>query len=366
VILRRYVSIEIALTAGAIFLVLLVIVLSRNIVIFLGAAAAGKLLISAVAELTGLNILTMLGFLVPLSLFMGTLIAFGRLARDNELIAMKVAGVGQSQLKQYVIRLGLVFAVLMSIVSLLVAPYAEKTIREKQATAEQESDVLSITPGVFKELGEGERLLFVRQISKTTQRMEDVFLQDRSRSDGTIGVLTADSATIDSDPSGNRYAIFEDGHRYEGIVGHGDYVLTKYERLGIRLDIGNKDHAIGSSRAVPTLQLLGSKDLAYAAELQWRLSIPVATLLLAVFAQTLIEVMGRMRRDVRYSALVVAILVYFTYSNMLSIARTLVRTKQIHPFPGLWVVHLMFIAIILLIQYQARWRRFLSQWRRRA
>ena len=59
----------------------------------------------------------------------------------------------------------------------------------------------------------------------------------------------------------------------------------------------------------------------------------------------------------RYSGLLIAVLAYFTYSNVMGIARTLVKKGDVPPLFGMWWVHLLMLAIVAVMFAWPAWRR---------
>ena len=99
-------------------------------------------------------------------------------------------------------------------------------------------------------------------------------------------------------------------------------------------------------------------DPAAAAELQWRLSMPLGVLTLALLALPV----GRVDpRSGRYGRLLVAVLIYVLYVNLLALAQTWTERGAIPPALGLWWVHGLVVllgGVLLLRQYGGgRWRR---------
>jgi len=88
--------------------------------------------------------------------------------------------------------------------------------------------------------------------------------------------------------------------------------------------------------------------------LQWRLSVPLSALLLALLALPLSRTNPRQGR---YGKLTIAILFYIVYSNMLGAARVWSERGLVPMEIGLWWVHLLvlLVAAVLLLQ-QNRWR----------
>ena len=76
----------------------------------------------------------------------------------------------------------------------------------------------------------------------------------------------------------------------------------------------------------PTVELFGSPDPNERAELQWRLSTPVSTLLLALLA---IPLSRSKPRAGRYGKLLLALGLYVLYFNLLGMARTWVEQQTL-------------------------------------
>ena len=77
--------------------------------------------------------------------------------------------------------------------------------------------------------------------------------------------------------------VLEKGRRYTGSPGQQDFVVTRFQRHAVRLESqdGVSDRKL---EARPSLELLRRGDLEALAELQWRVSIPLSTVLLTLMA----------------------------------------------------------------------------------
>ena len=92
-------------------------------------------------------------------------------------------------------------------------------------------------------------------------------------------------------------------------------------------------------------------DPAAAAELQWRISVPVTLLVLTVLA---VPLSRSAPREGRYSRVTVGILVYVIYSNLLGAAKVWVEQGVVPQVIGMWWVHALFLLVaigMLLHQY---------------
>ena len=85
------------------------------------------------------------------------------------------------------------------------------------------------------------------------------------------------------------------------------------------------------------------------AELHWRLALPIAVLIMALFAIPLAFVNPRTGRSWN---LVLAVLVYAIYNNLLSIFQAWTAQSRIPPWLGLWPVHFAMLAIIAFLFYR--------------
>ena len=104
------------------------------------------------------------------------------------------------------------------------------------------------------------------------------------------------------------------------------------------------DERVRQRSAMSTTRLLTSSDPRDRAELEWRLSMPVATLILALLAVPL----SRMNpRQGRYARVFMAILVYAVYYNLLGVAKSWVERGKLAPVPGLWLVHALMLCVAI-------------------
>lgn len=357
-ILERYLSREIWRHFAAVLGIILVIFVSKRCVELLADAASGKLAVDVLVSMLTLNVIAMLGLLVPISFFLGTFIAVNRMQRDNELIAVANAGLGRGRIALMAMGPGGLTALALLAVTLLVAPWAERRIADIEAAAREQSDLLGIAPGRFKELSGGDRVLYVERLSPDRVAMENVFLQ--ARQDGRTGVLTSRRARLETEAAtGARYVVFKDGNRYTGEPGGLEFSLTHYETYGVRIEPEDSARDQWRVRAVPSSEILLSDRPTYRAEWQWRLSLPLSVVLLTLLAVHLVRIE---RTSTYYAGLLTATLCYFTYNNLLDIARTLVKRDQLTHWIGVWPVHVIVVLLVISLAQHRRLHAWLRAW----
>ncbi|RME33617.1 MAG: LPS export ABC transporter permease LptF [Gammaproteobacteria bacterium] len=359
-ILRRLIYREITRSFLAVFSLLTLIYLSTRFIRYLNQAVSGKIGADQILEMLGLRLTTSLVVLLPLCLFVAILLVFGRMHRDNEVVAIENAGLGIPFFLGTVLRYAAAAGVVILLLATFIAPRAEQRMAEIQARARSEADLIGITAGKFKEFSRGERVIYVEKMNDERTRMENVFLQVREGD--KLGVLTSGSAALETDPeTGDRFVVFRDGRRYDGVPGQLDYAITEYEKYAVRIDRGQA-RARKTIESMPVRTLLRGGRREYLAELQWRVSMPLSALLLALFGTLL--AFSRVGRE-PYLGAVTAVLIYFTYSNLLGISKSLIDRGQLTPWIGLWWVHLLLAALITLLYFNPRLARWWNARRRR-
>lgn len=353
-ILDRYIFREITMTWLGVTLVLLLILLTNQFARVLGDVAKGKLPKDAAFDVIGLSAAQYLTVLVPIGLFLSIMLALGRLYRDSEMPALMACRVGPSGIYRPLIWLLLPIAIAVAWLSIEGAPKALTAIDRIGAEARREADLASIEPGRFTMFGPEQAVVYGERVTPQGE-MEKVFMQ-RQVDDGRIEVVIADRGEqIDSDDEDTRLLVLHNGRRYEGVPGTTEFRVVEFSEHGIPYQLPSVSAPDPRPRAMPFSQLMASDELEHIAELQWRIGIPLSTIILAMLAVPLSH--SRPRAG-RYGRLGVGLLVFIIYLNMLSAAKAWIEQAAISPALGLWWVHggvLLFALIMLGVQN--RWHR---------
>jgi lipopolysaccharide export system permease protein len=162
-----------------------------------------------------------------------------------------------------------------------------------------------------------------------------VFIQ--SEIPGGIAITTGERGYQQIDPeSGIRYLILENGYRYEGNPGRGDYQNMHFQRLSVRVNFTPVEQTWHPREAIPSRELLQSTNSSYMAEFHRRLSGPMSLLVLAFLAPLLAYAHPK---EGHYGRIVVAVLIYAIYSNLLEIGQSWLARGRWWSMLGLWWVH---------------------------
>ena len=353
-ILDRYIFREIATTWLGVTLVLLMILLTNQFARILGDVAKGKLPKGAAFDVIGLSAVQYLTVLVPIGLFLAIMMALGRLYRDSEMPAMMACRTGPMGIYRPLLWLLLPLTLGVAWISIDIGPKALIAVDRIGAEARREADLASIEPGRFTTFGPNNAVVYGERVT-SDGAMEKVFLQ-RQLENGTIELVIAERGEqVASDDPNLRLLVLYNGRRYEGIPGTGNFRVLEFAEHGIPYQLPRLRTPEPRPRARPVAQLLASNGLDEIAELQWRIGVPLSTLLLGFLAVPL----SRARpREGRYGRLAIGLLVFIIYLNMMSAAKAWIEQGTISPALGIWWVHgLVLLFGLALLGYQNGWHR---------
>jgi lipopolysaccharide export system permease protein len=347
-IIDRYLLRELLFGFAASASVLLVVTLGGTIADILNKVARGRLPANLMFEILGLRTLDALTALLPLALFLGVLLAYGRLWRDSEMAVLQSSGMAATGLVRPVALLVIPIALLLGVISFWLGPAALRLSVSLVEQANRSMVVAGLEPGRFVELPGRSGVIFVGAMSDKGSKFERMFIESE-REDGEdrrIDVITAENGELfhESDGAG-RFLSLRNGFRVEGRLGHDDYRLLRFARNDIALAENETDgDGDGNRRAAPTSRLLASDDPTLQAELHWRLAAPISVLVLGLLALPLSR---SSPREPRYGRLLIAILCYLIYANLLALGRSWMAQGSVVPWIGFWWVHLP-VALIAL------------------
>lgn len=359
VILSKYLTREVVLTLSAVLGILLVAFLSQQIVRYLNYAAIGKIPASIMMELVSFEAPYLLAMLMPLALYLGIMLSFGRLHADNEMAIMQMGGYNRERLLKLTAFIALAAAGVVLFLMLWINPWISAKRQQMMEGDEATLHLIqTLVPGRFQASPDGRHVMYVESLSRDRDRAQNVFLADEKHDpkhpEQTSWMLVyADQGyqTSGADPS-DQYFVTTNGYRYEGTPGQNNYTIVQYKKYTVRIGQGDPRELHQQNESLSTIDLLSDYgNPKRAAELQWRFSIAIATFLLAILAVPLSAVRPRQGR---YLILLPAILVYIVYIQLLIIARHWVEQGTVSIAIGVWWVHALVLLGVLIVLHLSR------------
>lgn len=346
-IIDRYIIKEVVKTWLAVMFVLLIVVMSVEIVHSLTWFLQGDLTTNTVVPLFINGQLKVLAMIIPIGLFLGALLALSRLYMDSEMTAMMSGGIGPKQWFRSMLMVTLPISLIVLLMMLYMRPWVALQRAEINAEIRNVSIISTFAAGRFNKSPDGNAVIFMEDISKDGKTMSNVFQRyDKNGSTHVDLAKTAKSVTHDT---GLDYISFEQGQHYVGVPGESDYQIIDYAEYGVLVP-GPKDRSYPLRvQALSTKQLWQSDNLEHKAELDWRISLPVATLLIVMMALPLSQTTPR---GGRYSKLALGILLYLIYSNLLGVGMAWIEKGIVPYWIGTsWVHVLGAVTLYVLMRY---------------
>jgi lipopolysaccharide export system permease protein len=331
-ILERYTIREIGRPILAVGAVLVTIFAGYCAVLFLDDAVNGLLSPDVVGTLIGLKLCIALDVLLPVTLYLAVILGLGRFHADREILAMEATGPGYRPVLKAVLVLGLLLAVVVGLISCIVRPWAYEQMYRLRAQGRNDLNLSQIEAGRFYELGnERDGVFFAEEIADRKNLAHGVYIwwHDGSRR----RIIRARTATqwIDS-ATAEQVIEFRDGQYYDIDAATGSCRVTSFQRLRRRIS-PTSGNAVLKLKALSTPRLAASTRPADIAELQWRLSTGVTTLLLSLLGVPLSRTVPRRGKHAR---VITAFIIFFIYYHIQLVARSWVEQQVIPPVPGIW------------------------------
>jgi lipopolysaccharide export system permease protein len=248
-----------------------------------------------------------------------------------------------------VLMFGLPLVLLTGVLSLVATPWAKLKSTEYIERFEKREDLQKVSPGQFRESASSNRIFFVESASGDSANVQNVFVNTVDK-DGT-SVIVAQEGVVEFDARGDRFLVLKNGRRYQGIPGQADFQTMEFERYSMRVTTKAQD--AGANRPVEsmsTMTLLTERDRYAMAELLWRISAPVSCLILILLAIPLGFVNPRASSSIN---LIIAVLIFFTYSNLIKMLEASVKQGRLSFAMSWWPLHLVAaLAVVLLFSWR--------------
>jgi lipopolysaccharide export system permease protein len=353
----RYLTSDVLTHTLAVALVLFVVVFSGRFIRYLAEAAAGDITADILLPVMLYRLPSFFELILPLSLFIGILLAFGRLYSESEMVVLKACGISPQRLGGYILVPALCIACIVGLLSLSLAPEGSARARALLETPKTADSLQLLASGRFKKQRGGRLVSYAENIDEQGV-MQNVFVAERDHDDPEMIITLAESGEIVLDSAtGRRYLELRNGTRHRGRPGAANYEVVTFMRLG-ELIPEEEGSARSTPRtdSIPTAELLRRDDPKARGTLWWRVSLPVIVPILAFIAVALSKTDARRGR---YARIGPALLIFLVYFVALTQSRTVIEAGG-SPVPML-LSHATFAALALVLIY---WEDLTSHLRR--
>lgn len=357
-IIPRYLIREVVNTLLAVTIVLLLAFLCQQVVRYLNFVAIGKIPTNVLLLLVSFEVPYLLAFLLPLGLYLGILLAYGRLYANNEMAILHMCGFGYGRILRLTGFIAVLVAAVVLFLMIGVNPWV--SAKRQQVMASDEATihlVQTLIPGRFQVSPDGSHVMYVEKLSRDHNRAENVFLAQKKKNSTDsmepveqnpwMLVFANQGYQIKDKGTQEQYFVTAEGYRYEGTPGQNAYKIAQFKKYSVRIPQNDVHITHEEDETLSMFQLWQDyKNPKRAAEFQWRFSVTFSALLLALLAVPLSTVRPRQGR---YLLLLPAVLVYIVYINLLIIARHWVEQGTVPITIGMWWVHGLMLLLVLTV-----------------
>jgi len=356
VIIVRYLIRETLKSQFAIFFVLFLVFLSQRFIRVLAEASDGDIPARMILSIVSLNMPAMGLLMLPLSLYIGILLTFGRLYAESEITVMNATGIGNKFLIRAALYLALITSGAAAFNAFWLAPWSQDKEAQLMEQLAAENSVDLLQKGQFQRTPDGSSVVFIENIEN--KKLHNVFVAQLAPKDSILpSVMFSNSGDVKELSDGRQMITMYDGIRYEGVPTRVDYMITKfdeYEGLIGQREVKPKGR---DWEALPTSNLLSNPDRRAKAELQWRISLVICIPLLTMLVVPLSAVNPRQGRFAKMGP---AILIYLAYFMAISATKSAIEDGSLATVIGMWPINaaLLLAAISVNIMDSVPVRRF--------
>ncbi|OGR35559.1 MAG: LPS export ABC transporter permease LptF [Desulfovibrionales bacterium GWA2_65_9] len=302
--------------------------------------------------------------LTPIACMLSIFLTFLRMSADRELTALKASGVSLYQL----LFAPLVFGSLCTLFSLYIGlfglSWGMEQFKHSLIEFARTKTKLSLQSGVFNQEFPG-LTIYAQKVNLETGDINFVFVQDKTNKGFTTTVIAPEgSVTTDSEKEQIK-VVFRNGRIFRRVGETLD--VLHFGSYAVRLPLGNMLRSMGFERTSPK-ELSFAKLLEYDSdpelmkefdqtrqlkvkvEIQKRLALPLACLILGLFSVPVACVFHAFKQQ---HGIVLALGVFLVYYSLLSVAESLGESQLVPPYIGVWLPNLLFLGTGLLFLRQA-------------
>lgn len=313
---------------------------------YLTAAANGTLALGVVLDVVFYKVIIALETLLPIGLYVSIAVALGQLYNDSEITAIFASGASPVKIYNAVLILAVPLGILVTVLSLYGRPWAYAKIYQLEQQSQSELDVHHFQANKFNASDDG-RMVLASRINKDENHLTDALIYIHSG--GNTRVYRAHSVDVINPSPSNPSVTLRTGNAY--VLDRTGTYDKRQTFDTLKMDLKPVLQNIEVRRKSASVAALArSSCSADIAELQWRQSRGISTILMAFIAIFLSKIKPRQGRFATLLPLTIMFTAIYYGGNL---TRTLVSNNAMPAIPGLWVVPLtMLIVVALFITHE--------------
>jgi lipopolysaccharide export system permease protein len=313
---------ELARYFWATLVVLMTIVMTVMLIRTLGQAAGGKVNPQEVSLVLGYTMLANVHSLLTMSLYIATVATMSRMYTDSEMVIWQSSGQSTTQLIRPALRFAWPWLLTIAGLALCAWPWSNSQILEMRERYEKRGDLERIKSGEFQESANGKRVFFIDKNSMSEQQGNRVFIVSEDK--GSQSIVTSQTGLIEN-RDGERYLVLHNGQRVEINPVKNEIKVIEFDTHGSKVDAAPLQASEVEAQATQPWELWRNPTPVNMSELTWRIGLGLASFNLLLLAIAIPFINPRTGRS---GSLIMAMITFFIYYNLVNLSRSWVAAGQ--------------------------------------
>jgi lipopolysaccharide export system permease protein len=251
-----------------------------------------------------------------------------------------------------------------SIIILFIYPHSNNLRIHIYENAIHETTIQKLSPHQFNKLGK-EGVVYTQNISKNRQKLLNIFFVQNANEENepdSFDIIVATKAEENTNLYNQKLLNLSNGMRYIGNLNQNNWKMVEFQKYTKVLKTAKLRLEDWPGCLSTTALIAAAKHDRYAAaELHWRIAIPISLLILTFFALLLSDTTYQRNKIFLYLP---AVIIYFIYIDLIFTGMSFIKNETVGSKLGLWWTHaLMLMAAIFFILYRYFFKEMLL-WKR--
>ncbi len=291
--------------------------------------------------------------LTPIACMLSVFLTYLRMSNDRELTALRASGVSLYQLLPATLAFSGLCTAFCLYISLFGLSWGMEHFKLALMEFARTKTQLSLQSGVFNQEFPG-LTIYAQQVDLGSGELKFIFVQDKTSKSFTNTVI-APEGTVVTDPEKEQIRIqFRGGRIFRRQDEQLD--ILNFGSYAVRLPLGNMLRGMGFERVAPKelsfeklirydtdpelkKELDAERQMKVKVEIQKRLALPLACLVLGLFSVPVACVFRALKQQ---HGLILAMGVFLVYYALMSVAESLGESQALPAYVGMWLPNLLF------------------------
>jgi len=260
--------------------------------------------------------------IITLSLYIASVATLSRMYADSEMVIWQSSGKSSAGLVKPALLFAAPVLLVVAGLALVVWPWTNAQTREIRDRYEKRGDLERVKPGQFQESAGGNRVFFIDKESLSDVEGTHVFIAAQEKGLQTITSAQAGKVEFKGE---DRYLVLKEGQRIEINPLKNEIKVIEFKQHGAKLGQTPLELSEIEAQSAMPWDLLKNPVPLNLGELTWRIGLGLGAFNLVLLGVAIPYVNPRTGRT---GSLVMAMLTFFIYYNLINVSRNAVASGQ--------------------------------------